>query len=181
MHHDKTTFGEKQKTDIIQFYNKTKYGVDIMDKMLGQYSTHRKTNRWSVAFFYNILDIAALSSYIIYTANNDILKKKSNARSLFLFQLGEELCLPMIQHRSQNVHIMKNFSAKTAIESILGEPVINIPDKTAVASTSVARDNTGRKKVLGSCYICNNKSIRKRRKTRKHVSSAKNQSVTNIV
>jgi len=47
-----------------------------MDKLLGEYSAHRKTNRWPLALFYNILDVAALAAYLIYKANNEMIKKK---------------------------------------------------------------------------------------------------------
>lgn len=165
MHHDIVTSGIKNKPEMILFYNKTKSGVDVMDKLLGQYTTHRKTKRWPVALFYNMLNIAALAAYIIYMANNDMLKKRSNARSIFLRQLGEELSMPMIQDRSQNVQIMRNFGPKTGIECMLHKS-INIVDETASTSTET-RDQTGRKKVLGSCYVCSTNPIRKRRKTRK--------------
>lgn len=75
-----------------------------------------------------------------------MLKKRSNARNTFLRQLEEELCLPIIQDRSQNVQVMINFSMKTGIECVLQKPV-NIIDEAALASAST-RDQTGRKKVL---------------------------------
>lgn len=70
MHFDDKISNIKNKPEIILFYNETKGGVDTMDKMLGQYTTKRKTNRWPLALFYNILDVAALSAYIIYAENN---------------------------------------------------------------------------------------------------------------
>lgn len=167
MHHDTAVSGEKNKPEIVHFYNKTKSGVDIMDKLLGQYTTHRKTHRWPVAFFYNILDIAALAAYIIYTENNVMLKKRLDARSRFLRQLGEELCLPSIQDRSQNPQTMRHFVTRTGIECMLQRAVTNV-DERAVASTSAApKDYSGRKKHVGVCYICARQEIRKRRKTRK--------------
>jgi len=54
MHHDKSITDPKQKPEIVDFYNKIKFGVDVMDKLLVQYTTHRRTSRWSLAFFYNI-------------------------------------------------------------------------------------------------------------------------------
>lgn len=66
MHHDiaiDTTMAAK-KPDMILDYNRTKGGVDQMDQMLGTYSTKRKTNRWPLAFFYNIIDVVGLASYI---------------------------------------------------------------------------------------------------------------------
>jgi len=167
MHHNIATSGEKNKPEIVHFYNKTKSGVDIMDKLLGEYSTHRKKNRWPLALFYNILDVAALAAYLIYKANNEMIKK-NDARSTFLRQLGEQLCLPIIQDRSQNMQIMRHFATRSGIECMLQKPV-NVIDETTLPSTStnVVRDSTGRKKVIGACYICSSKEIRKRRKTRK--------------
>lgn len=67
---DNTISDVKQKPNIILFYNNTKGGVDVMDHMLGQYTTKRKTNRWPLAVFYNMIDISALAAYIIYSENN---------------------------------------------------------------------------------------------------------------
>ena len=64
MHHDKAIEGPKQKPEILHFYNKTKSGIDVMNKMLGTYTTYKQTNRWPFTFFYNIIDIA-LTAYLI--------------------------------------------------------------------------------------------------------------------
>ena len=39
------------KPEIIKYYNKTKSGVDTMDKMLGEYTVKRRTLRWPLPFF----------------------------------------------------------------------------------------------------------------------------------
>jgi len=41
----------------LQFYNKTKCGVDILDQMACRYSTRAAARRWPVHVFYNILDL----------------------------------------------------------------------------------------------------------------------------
>ena len=51
---------------VMHFYNKNKIGVDVVDQMLRQYSTHTASRRWSFAVWTNILDIAALNSWVIY-------------------------------------------------------------------------------------------------------------------
>lgn len=46
MHHDNAIdiqTGNKQKPDIISFYNNTKYGVDVVDQMCAQYNVARNT------------------------------------------------------------------------------------------------------------------------------------------
>ena len=54
------------KPEIITYYNKNKGGVDIMDKMLGEYTVKWRTLRWPLALFYNMMDVAALAAYVIY-------------------------------------------------------------------------------------------------------------------
>ena len=151
----------KKKPDIILYYNKHKIGVDTMDQMLGQYTTQRRSNRWPLVFFYNILDVAALASYIIYYEANPMLKKKTCERRLFLRQLGEDLARPAIEERANNV--TKIYNIKTAIESIIGKinPVIPM----------VEENSAGRKKIIGDCHICNSQPIKKRRKTKKSCSN----------
>jgi hypothetical protein len=41
MHYDTATFGEKEKPEIVHFYDK-KSDIDVMNKLLGQYTTYRK-------------------------------------------------------------------------------------------------------------------------------------------
>lgn len=96
-YHNKIEFeeNEKQKPSIISFYNKTKFGVDLMDQMVGTYRCKRKVNRWPMALFCNLLDVSACNAYIIYTAmfpewNNS----KANAnirRRLYLVDVGNAL------------------------------------------------------------------------------------------
>lgn len=94
-----------------------------------------------------------------------MIAKKTTERRQFLRKLGEELVLLMIEHRTANPQIMRHFSTKIAIESILGhaltETVVVNPDP------ETSKDKTGRKKVTGSCHVCNALPIRRRRKTRK--------------
>jgi len=154
----------KKKPHIITYYNKYKAGVDTMDQMISRYTTQRRTWRWPVVMFFNILDVTSLAAYLIYYENNKMLPKKINQRRLFLRQLSEEFATPMIEDRYRNVQIMRNYSTKIAIESVIGRPVNPVE---ADPGPSVQRDASGRKKVIGSCHICYKQTIKKRRKTRK--------------
>ena len=64
MHKDNSVSGLMTKLEIIQYYNKTKGGVDNMDKMLQHFYTKRQTLRWPLAVFYNMIDVACLATYI---------------------------------------------------------------------------------------------------------------------
>lgn len=155
---------ERKKPHMITYYNKYKAGVDTMDQMVGRYTTHRRTQRWPLAMFFNIIDVAALAAYIIYYENNSMLKKHTNQRRIFLRQLSEELCKSFVEDRSTNAQIMRHHSTKNAIEDILGVQLGAVPN---VERNVEPRDSTGRIKVTGSCYLCYRLAIKRRRKTRK--------------
>ena len=56
---------EKKKPETVEFYNKTKCGVDVADQMARQYSVKAGTRRWPVAVFYNILDLAGINAFVL--------------------------------------------------------------------------------------------------------------------
>lgn len=58
--------GDKKKPDVIQFYNKTKGGVDTFDKLISHHSCTRKTNRWPLRFFMFLIDSAVQNSVTMY-------------------------------------------------------------------------------------------------------------------
>lgn len=84
--------GEKNKPAVIKTYNETKAGVDKADQMARNYSVKRKTRRWPMAVFSNMVDISALNAFIIYLQlfPNE-LGTKSSKRRRFLMKLGMEL------------------------------------------------------------------------------------------
>jgi len=55
---------EKKKPEIITYYNETKSGVDVSDKLVRTYSCKRASSRWTVAFFLNMLDIAEYNAFV---------------------------------------------------------------------------------------------------------------------
>ena len=159
MHYTPEVEGPKNKSVLILDYKKNKDGVDNMDKCLAEYSSKRRTNRWPLAFCYNILDVAAFAAYIIYVENNQHLKSSTSRRRLFLHQLSEQLTKAEIEVRANNKRIFSEFSTRNAIEAIYGGP-IRVMD--AGGGSEAERDSTGRLKHKGYCYICS-----KRRTTRK--------------
>ena len=48
-------------SEVINFYNETKVGVDCADEMIESYTTKFATRRWPVVLFCNLLDFAALN------------------------------------------------------------------------------------------------------------------------
>lgn len=52
------------------FYNSTKDAVDTVNQMCSNICTNRKTKRWPMCVFYNILNLCAIYAYSIYVSNN---------------------------------------------------------------------------------------------------------------
>lgn len=76
MHNDDAIDGEseKQKQEMITFYNKTKIGVDLVDQLCQKYNVTRINRRWAMVIFYDLLNISAINTICIYKANNLIQK-----------------------------------------------------------------------------------------------------------
>lgn len=71
----------------ITFYNKTKFGVDVVDQMTRKYSVKAGRRRWPLQVFFNILDLAAINVWILYKECTGSKISRKN----FIFQLAEEL------------------------------------------------------------------------------------------
>ena len=68
MHHGISVVEEdpKKRPEIIKFYNETKIDVDLVDQMVQTCTCKRKTCRWPLILFYNVLDIAGLNAYTVF-------------------------------------------------------------------------------------------------------------------
>lgn len=132
------------KPAMIVDYNQTKEGTDTMDQMLGNYTCHRKTRRWTEAIFYNLIDVAGLASFIIYQENTRDMKLE---RRKFIKTLAIQLCMPEILRRAQIPHITGHFVVKTAIEAMLGAPLSELNQKAQQNNDEIS-------KTYNRCYSC---------------------------
>jgi hypothetical protein len=103
MHHDKTIEGSLSKPEIIHHYNACKSGVDNLDHLVTLYTSRRKTNRWPMVLFWNMIDVATVSALILWLGNNAQWKVSEGRRrrNLFLRQLGYDLVKPQMELRAQ--------------------------------------------------------------------------------
>lgn len=85
-----STSEDLQKPEVITFYNGTKSGVDVVDKMTTSYNVARATRRWPQVVFYNIMNIANINAFVIHRHNNPA-TECSNSRRLFIRHLGLSL------------------------------------------------------------------------------------------
>lgn len=79
--------GPKKTPETVEYYNQTKYGVDVVDQMARLYSTKVSSRRWPLQVFYNVLDLAAINAFVLY---KDVTGTKISRRD-FLLKLISEL------------------------------------------------------------------------------------------
>ncbi|KAJ8384204.1 hypothetical protein AAFF_G00207520 [Aldrovandia affinis] len=93
---------EHRKPHIILDYNSNKGGVDCLDKLTSTYTCKRKTGRWPMVVFHNILDVSAYNAYVVWLVIDPTWNTgKKYKRRLFLAELGKALVTPRIQRRQQ--------------------------------------------------------------------------------
>ena len=105
---------ESKKPHLILDYNERKGGVDRFDQSIEAFSCRRKTVRWPLLFFYDMLDAAALNAYVI-------LKKcgYQSDRKEFLTNLTLQLATPAIQARLTKTRTRRSVYEAAAAMGIL--------------------------------------------------------------
>ena len=69
----------------MEFYSKTKCGVDVADQMTRQYLVKTGTRPWPVAVFCKILDMAGINPFVFYKKRTD----EKVSRRDFQFKLAK--------------------------------------------------------------------------------------------
>ena len=70
----------KRKPEMVLYYNRTKGGVDKMDQLAHTYTVKRRTKRWPLVVFMNLLDIAAIAAYTAWTVKFPAWNVKDSSR-----------------------------------------------------------------------------------------------------
>lgn len=115
MHHSKENDSSSNTPEIISFYNNTKGGVDTVDQMCANYSSSRRTRRWTMAVFCRILDMSAVNGFILHQSYR---KRKVMERADFMKGLAKQLIEPYLKLRVVNTRLPR--SLRQAIGRILG-------------------------------------------------------------
>lgn len=107
-HHEEKTITElNNKPEIINFYNKTKGGVDTLDKLTEQFTCRRKTNRWTYNVFMYILDVAAYNSFVLFKIKNPAIQQINvqRQRKDSLEKLSTNLILDYVKERIEKLSL----------------------------------------------------------------------------
>ena len=137
---------------MILDYNKQKGGVDMFDENVEEFSCHRKTVRWPILFFYNLLDTATNNAYIL-------LKKSETytcSKKVFLKNLTFDLTKPAVDTRLKLAR--QKESVKTAAIqmefSLTSVPAPQNPNTGASGSNQKTRCRECKKHTRTRCDVC---------------------------
>lgn len=98
---DAQTDGETP--DVINDYNEINAEADTLESILRNYTCARKSNSWSMALFYNLIDISGLAAYRLFDRSSRTYSKLDTYKyKRFLKELAIELAQPHLALRCQN-------------------------------------------------------------------------------
>ncbi|CAK1587951.1 unnamed protein product [Parnassius mnemosyne] len=124
--HGNGTIAPSGKPDIIEFYNSTKGAVDTFDQMCSGMSCSRKTQRWPLCYFYGMLNMAIINSYVIYVHNNVKQGKKPASRRCFTKDVSVKMTEPWLRKRREMPTLRRCLKRKIA--EVLNEtPISDTP------------------------------------------------------
>lgn len=121
VHYSKNCVGEMQKPEAILFYNANKSGVDCMDQMVTHFTTKRPTKRWTLAFFFNMLDVMALAAFVACKEIDG--NYKHDGRRKFLNMLANTMVLANTENRMNQISVVTQFSTQMAMVGFYGRRI----------------------------------------------------------
>lgn len=144
LHHDaEISDRADKKPKMILDYNSTKGAVDTLDQLLGTYTCKRKTNRWPMIVFYNILDVSAYNAYVLWISfDPNWNASKLTRRRIFLEELGKSL---IKEHIASRTHFPRTEDSLRMVKSIQ-----NPNDVGGVSESVTTRKSTKRAR----CKFC---------------------------
>ncbi|XP_070607652.1 piggyBac transposable element-derived protein 4-like, partial [Erythrolamprus reginae] len=141
MHHDDNISGRPdKKPEMILSYNVTKGAVDTLDQALSTYTCKRKTNRWPMIMFYNIIDVSAYNSFVLWSdIDPNWNKKRLHKRRLFLEELGMSLIQPYLEARKYQPRCEEALAIMQATQQHAQEETNPTPSTSSTPSTKRRR------------------------------------------
>ncbi|XP_053296890.1 piggyBac transposable element-derived protein 4-like [Pleuronectes platessa] len=156
-----------RKPVIILDYNRSKGGVDNLDKVVGTYSCRRMTARWPLVIFHNMIDVSSYNAFVIWRElYPDWMQRKLNKRRFFLEELGKALVSSFMEQRERiprteaSIAVVKAVKAAASprpagpIASMEHPPAAAAPPEAAASAAgeeAPLRDNKRKRK---RCYNC---------------------------
>lgn len=139
--------GDAKKPAMIMDYNATKGGVDTMDENVENFTCRRKTCRWPLLLFYNLLDVSGLNAFIL-------MKKCGymKSRAEFIRELSLSMATPHMLSRSGQQRVPYN--NKCCIRQVLGLELVGAAASASGNVNTPRRCRICKKSSRSSCDVC---------------------------
>lgn len=148
MHHTPKDDPSTKKPEIIEDYNLTKGGVDSLDRKCANYSPSRRTRRWPMAVFFQMVNMCSVNAFILYQSYKNY---KTIERCDFLKKLAKSLITPLMRRRyNEKIRLPKEL--KDRIGCLL--EIKEIPAERG-------EPNDERLQTKKTCYLCPHQLKRK--------------------
>lgn len=145
---------DDKKPLVIHEYNQGKGGVDLLDSCIDDFSTKRKTNRYPLLIFFNILDICVFNAFLIAKESNSM--ATSRCRRRFMKELAFALAKDNMEERMKNEKVYSqtkdSFNRFGFVKpEELMQPSLSLPE----TSNKPKQCSFCRRTTRSSCDICN--------------------------
>lgn len=177
MHDKNLVNSDTNKPEVIHFYNSNKGGVDTVDQLCSSYSVSRRSRRWPLCVFFQLLNIGGVNAQILY---NSFHGNPKVVRRIFLKNLAFAL---------MNIHLNERYRSsyiKTNIKTILAKFVTqsnSSESNTQLSSSSNLQEITDGEpqNKRGRCTPCPKNKYTTMRCTRCHNFTCKSHSTTKVI
>ena len=115
--HNKLHVVEKTKTEAHMFYNAGKGGTDAFDQHCAVTSCKRKTRRWSLAMFYQTLNIAMNNAFILYSESLVERDRKYDKKADYLHEIAYRMSRPWAVEKYQRTNF-RHAEVKSMIDMV---------------------------------------------------------------
>ena len=139
------TSREDRLPTVIDDYNHGKGGVDLLDSCIEDFSCKRKTNRYTLVYFFNMIDVALFNAYTILKANG-YSKSRNNFMKILAEQLAEEHMLHRYNDKKIFVQTKDSFLSFGFLPKSVECPQMKTPSKCQVKRC--------RKSTRNACTSC---------------------------
>ena len=132
------TTDQCKKPFKVLVYNQTKGGVDMFDKNLEEFSCRRKTVKWPLLFFYNMVNTAANNAYILMKK----CRRYSKSKKFFLKNPSFQLAKSAVEN---SLRLSKQ---KYSVRDTAAQVDFSIPTESDVTSRPTVSSHQAR------CRVC---------------------------
>ncbi len=157
----------KKKPNLVLAYNATKCGVDSVDQMTRFYSVKYPSRRWPVQVWSNVLNLAAINSWILYREVNNISKKKLTRYSFiekFVREIRDLVQSPPsspVQNRVSSIEITPTLAFQDSRRRITFNSAPTPPTTSSFSSSASSKSRTScqvkkcvRNRAVDTCSKC---------------------------